>query len=205
MYWSRLECSQTLWLPSQFLILTYRQTKKDVLYKHRTIIRRFSGVRIQDSPRIIDNPSPQTVYWYFLISFFSLKKYCDGKLLVFHFNSLSIMQFPSQTSAICRTVFMFLSVKGPVRNMAQPRSPNPPKVRNNFLRGRGKNEMSLESLANAMSSPPFPRVTQTKHFCSLVRPVSAKRLHVREGWIVCSTPFCVRRIFFALAVKGQSY
>ena len=68
--------------------------------------------------------------------------------------------------------------------MAQPRSPNLPKVRNDFLHGRGKNKMILESLANAMSSLPFPRVTQTKHFCSLVRPVSAKRLRVREGWIV---------------------
>jgi len=76
---------------------------------------------------------------------------------------------------------MFIPVKGPVRNMAQPLNTSPPKVRGEFLRRRGKDKMRLESLANAVPSPPFPRVTQKKHYYSLVRPVSAKLLRVREG------------------------
>ena len=135
----------------------------------------------------------------FLMSFFSLKKYCNGKLLVFFFNSLKIMQFSLQTSTICRTIFVFLSIKGPERYVAQSRGKNPPEVRDDFLSGRKKVKWDLKVQpmpCPPLPSPPLNRIIQTKHYCSLVLfPLSAGVC--REGWIVffCATSFCVSCIF----------
>jgi hypothetical protein len=88
--------------------------------------------------------------------------------------------------------------------MAQPSNTKPPKVRDEFLRGQGKNKMRLENLANAMPSPPFSRVTNTSVALSVLSPLSA--CVFERGELCFFYAFFVYYVFFvALAVKRQSY